>query len=70
MIHQKMNVEVGDPDQLGDRPVSLPEIAAPMKKDVPVFLVFDNMARTAGRRKDPSACLPRVRLSVGPANAP
>jgi hypothetical protein len=52
MVHQQVDVEIGDPDSLSNRAVGLPKVVAPFRKRCPVLLVLNQVSAFAvGRKK-------------------
>ena len=53
MVHQQVDVEIGDSDSLGHRAVGLPKVVAPFRKVCPILLVLDQVSAFAVGRKKP-----------------
>src|SRR5580698_7136368 len=53
MVHQQVDVEIGDADSLGDRTVGLPKVVSPFRKGRPILLVLDQVSAFAVSREKP-----------------
>ena len=54
MVHQQVDVEIGDADSLGNRAVRLPKVVSPFCKGRPILLMLDQMSPSLSARKSHS----------------
>jgi hypothetical protein len=54
MVHQQVDVELGDADSLRNRAVGLPKVVSPFRKACPILLVLDQVSAFAVGRKSHS----------------
>ena len=66
---QKVDVEVGDRDSLGDRAVGLPKVVSPFRKARPIPLMLDQMSAFAVSREKPLPLLGGMEYPTQPQNS-
>ena len=69
MVHQQVDVEIGDADRLRNRAVGLPKVFPPFREGRPTLLVLDQMSAFAVSGKKPLLPLHGMKNATQPQNS-